>query len=115
MPDEKQWVVIVPLYKGNDMMDDRHRIFLRAAGVMLLVAVPPIWPYGYYIFLRLVVCGVAFYIAFHLRENNQKYCVTLVIMGLLFNPILPIFLPKLIWIPIDIGGAILFFILAKKT
>jgi hypothetical protein len=35
-------------------------------------------------------------------------------MGLLFNPILPIALPKALWVPIDLAGAILFFWLARK-
>ena len=95
-------------------MDDRVRFFLKAAGVMLLLAVPPVWPYGYYILLRLVVCGVAAYTAFSLKNTNAKYFVVLIIMALLFNPILPIALPKALWIPIDLAGAIIFFRLAHK-
>jgi len=90
-------------------------MFLKAAGVMLLLAVPPIWPYGYYMLLRLVVCGVAFYTAFHLKESNPRYFVVLIIAGLLFNPLLPIALPKPLWSPIDLGGAFLFFRLARRT
>ena len=60
-----------------------------------------------------MVCGAAFYTAFSLKESQPRYFVVLIIAGLLFNPILPIALPKPLWIPIDLGGAILFFRLAN--
>jgi len=59
-------------------------------------------PHGYYTFLRLVVTGVSFYVAFGLlKKENVNFWVILFI-GLLFNPLLPIHLSKDIWLLINI-------------
>lgn len=84
--------------------------------LMLLLAIPSgVWPYGYYILLRWVVCGTALFIlwvAYNL-ENN----VWIWIMGaiaILFNPIAPIHLPKETWVVIDFIAAVLFFVSMLK-
>ena len=71
--------------------------------VLLLLAIPAIWPYGYYVFLRWVVAASAVFliwIANKLRE--QKWLGLMVVVAILFNPIIPIYLTKEIWVFIDL-------------
>ena len=85
--------------------------FLLIAIGMLVLAIPPVWPYGYYILLRIVVCGVAVYAIY--VGYNVGLRTLLVILGfiaLLFNPIIPIYLTKEIWVLIDIIVAIIFLV-----
>ncbi len=88
---------------------------LRIAAITLLLGIPPIWPYGYYMLLRLIVCAVAAYCAYMLRNQSQKMLWLMVIIALLFNPIALVALPKIIWIPIDFAVAITFFRMAKRA
>jgi len=91
------------------------KIILLVAGLMLCFAVLPL-PYGYYTIFRLVVCGAAGYAAYMLKKNadHSKHFIPLVIVALLFNPLLPVYLPRLIWLPINLGGAVYFLLLSKK-
>jgi len=91
------------------------KIILLVAALMLSFAVLPL-PYGYYTVLRLVVCGAAGYAAYRLKNNadHSKHFIPLVIVAILFNPLIPIFLAKLIWQPIDLAGAVYLFVLSKK-
>jgi len=84
------------------------------AGVMLLLAIPKIWPYGYFKILRWVVTGVAgfnTYTAF--RFDRIAWVLVMGLIALLFNPITPIHLTKEIWIIIDLIVALLMFISVK--
>ncbi len=76
------------------------------AGVMLLVA-PLAWPYGYYRMLRLIVVAACGTTAFAAWESGRTFWVTsMLLLGLLFNPIFPVYLSRDIWLPIDLlaGG-----------
>lgn len=89
------------------------------ASIMLLLTFFD-WPYGYYSFLRLVVTGVAGYYAYYLYETSKKLGFqfwSLIVIGVLFNPIAPIYLyDKSLWGIIDIVVAVFFvsFIIKKK-
>ncbi len=77
---------------------------------MLLLAIPPIWPYGYYTLLRLVVCGSAIYLTWFAKSiNRQGWMWTLGFIALLFNPLIPIRLDKATWSLVDLMVAIIFF------
>lgn len=90
-------------------------ILAVVAGIMLLLAIPPIWPYGYYVFLRIVVSVVAVINAAFLFKNNQNgWAATLTLIALLFNPIAPVYFGKAMWVLIDIAVAILMFISTAK-
>ena len=82
------------------------------AAVILLFALAP-WPYGYYQLLRLVVCGVALYMAF-VAFNLQKILAVWVFgfVAILFNPLIPIQLSREIWKPIDVICALLFILIS---
>ncbi len=79
--------------------------------IMLLLAIPPIWPYGYYTLLRLVVCGTSAFIAYTAHTlNKQVLTYTLGFIALLFNPLIPIHLDKELWSVIDLIAAIIIFV-----
>jgi len=93
------------------------RTLLIVASVALFIAIIPVWPYGYYTFLRLLVCGVAAYLAYATHKNMDilsSHKVSLIIIAVLFNPLIPVYLVREIWIPIDIGIGIYFIVLINK-
>jgi len=87
------------------------RIPIVTSIIMLLLAIPPIWPYGYYTLLRLVVSGTSIYLAWSARQvNKEGWLWAMGFVALLFNPIIPVHLDKFTWGAIDLGIAILFII-----
>jgi len=80
------------------------------AGVALLLAIPSIWPYGYFIFLRWVVLITGSYSAYLSYKLDKKpWVITFIIVVILFNPTAPVYLDKEMWIIVDIITAIIFF------
>lgn len=56
------------------------------------------WPYGYYIFLRWVVCASGFYLAFKsLQYQRSLTCWIFVAVSVLFNPVLPFRMQRESW------------------
>ena len=92
-----------------------QKSFLIVAAIMLLVAVLPL-PYGFYTLLRIVVTASAAFAAYYFFKegDDSQSGIILTLIALLFNPLIPIHLDKVIWIPIDIGTAIYMYILSKK-
>jgi len=85
------------------------------AGVMLLLAIPSIWPYGYYQLLRWVVSGVAAYNAYGAYyAKKQNWMLVMIGVAILFNPIAPFFLDKETWVVLDIVTAITMFVFSRK-
>jgi len=77
--------------------------------VFLLLAVPPIWPYGYYVFLRIFICGASAYLAYlSFDEHKEVWGLIFVVVAILFNPFIPIYLNKDIWVVIDVVVAATF-------
>ena len=66
--------------------------------VLLLLAVVSRWPYGFYTFLRIVVCGTAIWLGVEAYQF-RKTPVTCVLGGLavLFNPLIPIYMRRTQW------------------
>lgn len=96
-----------------------HLIPAGIAALMLLMALGD-WPYAYYQFLRLVVCGVGVYVAVTAYQWRRMWAVWLFGMAaVLFNPFAPIHLSRDLWQPIDVGCAALFltgaFLLRPET
>lgn len=81
---------------------------------MLIGGIIPIWPYGYYQLLRLVVFGTVVFAILTLKDRRPKQTVVLVIIGLIFNPISTVALPRFFWIPIDLIVAFYFFSISTK-
>ncbi len=80
------------------------------AATMLALA-PLHLPLGYYSALRIVVFIVCALLVWREKQEKDPHLWNFVFIpvGLLFNPVLPIFLnDRNIWMPIDIGCAALF-------
>lgn len=78
-------------------------IFLLPA-VFLIIAPLTKLPYGFYTFLRLVVFVSAIIIIYQSYNSTKFLNSTIFIFGLiiiLFNPIIPVHLPREFWLPID--------------
>ena len=68
------------------------------ACVVLLWALNPNNPYGYYIFLRVVCCAVFAYLAFHaFAQEMHGWGWVLGITAVVYNPIYRIHLTREIW------------------
>lgn len=74
--------------------------------VLLLLALGP-WPYGYYTFLRLVVCASALYAAFVLLSGGKSPWLGWIFVGLaiLYNPIFRVHLDRETWSLINLASA----------
>jgi hypothetical protein len=77
--------------------------------IALLVIATARLPYGYYTFLRFVVCGFAALVALCGWEDSTYSRIWSVIfagMAILFNPLVPIYLSRTTWFYLDLGAAI---------
>lgn len=89
-----------------------HLVPALIASALLFGALAPL-PYGYYQMLRWVVCGISIYIAYKAYKWDRKWATWLFAgCAVLFNPILPIYLTREIWQPIDIVCGLLFIVSA---
>lgn len=71
---------------------------------MLLWALVPANPYGYYILLRIVICGIFVYLAvraFDLRKFGWVWA--LAITAAIYNPIIRVHLTREIWSVVNIA------------
>jgi hypothetical protein len=88
-----------------------HPAIWLVPAVMLVIAVFPL-PYGYYQLLRVVVFGCAALLSWKAYEDGgQRVDQGTLIFGsvaLLMNPFLPVHLPKLFWIPLNILCCVVF-------
>lgn len=81
-------------------MSEQNTIWIPQviASVMLLIALDPDNPYGYYVLLRWVLCGIFAYIAFQALENRKKEWVWIFgITAAVYNPIIKIHLGREVW------------------
>ena len=63
-------------------------------------------PYSFYIFLRYAVTIYSLIVLFHLYKIsflsiNLEITIAMIIIGVLYNPIYPIHLPREVWLPIN--------------
>ncbi len=73
------------------------------ASLMLLWALNPANPYGYYILLRWVCCGLFAYLAFYALEHEKKEWVwVLGITALIYNPFFRVHLNRELWSVVNI-------------
>lgn len=74
---------------------------------MLLIALAPL-PYGYYTLLRLVATAVFIWAALVSYQRQATLLPWLfALMALLFNPVFKVYLPREVWMFIDLGAAVL--------
>ena len=82
----------------------KHRWLLLAA--MLLLCLFPM-PYGYYTLLRFVAMVVFGYSAYrYYKEQNEPLMVTMIALAILFQPLFPITLGRVVWNIVDVAVAI---------
>ncbi|MHB1099269.1 MAG: DUF6804 family protein [Burkholderiales bacterium] len=88
-------------------------IYICAA--MLFVGAAPL-PYGYYMLLRLVACGVFAFAAFVAFDRKCKALPWIYSsMALIFNPIVKIHFPKEMWAVVDVASGVLLLATAKAV
>ena len=93
-------------------MDKRPHLIPSLIAAIMLAGALAKWPYGYYQFLRFIVCGVAIYIAYTAYNWQKMWAVWLFgFVAILFNPLAPIHLSRELWQPIDFICAILFIVI----
>ena len=74
----------------------------------LLWALVPSNPYGYYILLRWVLCGIFIYLALQAHEQQKAGWVwVLGITAAVYNPILPLHATRGFWVMVNIATIIL--------
>ena len=85
--------------------------FWVVPALLLLIALIPL-PYGYYLFLRLVVffaCAFAIWQLVLLESTKAHiWIAAFVVFGLIFNPFLRVHLTREIWMILNLIGAGLF-------
>lgn len=85
-----------------------------ASGALLLFGILNL-PYGYYVFLRLAICVSSAVVAYHFYNvKKSSWTVIFGAIALLFNPFIPVYLTKEIWVSIDFISAILFFVVGLQ-
>ncbi len=88
---------------------NKNILTIIASG-FLFVALFDGLPYGYFTFLRFVVCCVAIYLAYKIYQDKNDSLMVWLFGGIaiLFNPIIPIYLQRGQWIIIDLLVGIFF-------
>jgi len=92
-----------------------HLAPLIVSIIMLILALPAGWPYGYYTLLRFAVCGTAVYLAIVCYAKKKTgWVYGLGLLAVLFNPLAVIHLEKTVWMFIDLMTAGVFVYLLIK-
>lgn len=97
-------------------MDNVYRKYFSViAGMMLLLAIPSMWPYGYYQLLRWIVSLTVIFNAYGTYKlNSRGWTVVMIIVAIIFNPIAPLALTKGMWILIDLATAFCMFVIVSE-
>jgi hypothetical protein len=84
-----------------------------ASGVLLLLAIPSGWPYGFYVLLRWAISISSVIIAYGFYQSKlSAWALIFGGVAFLFNPLIPVFLDKSSWVMIDFISSLLFFLAA---
>jgi len=79
--------------------------------VVLLLAIPSIWPYGYYQLLRWIILSIGAYLGYlSIKKENFTWAIIMGAIVIAFNPFFPFYLDKEIWVIIDLIASVLFLI-----
>jgi hypothetical protein len=88
-------------------MNRLKNLQLLACGLLFLALAN--LPYGYYQFLRIVITIIAGINAVNITKSENKILFYVFLtVTILFNPIIPIYFDKKIWMPIDLSVGIIF-------
>lgn len=88
---------------------------LSIVAVLLFVAAAPM-PYGFYTFVKIIACGCAGIIFYHLWDDEYRGSWLWIwgAIAVLFNPIANIHMTKEIWMVADIITGLIFSFAAYK-
>lgn len=76
--------------------------------LMLLWALNPETPYGYYLLLRIIICGICAFLAFRaLKIGNEIWVWILGVTAVIYNPIFRIHLTREIWTVVNIATVVM--------
>lgn len=88
-------------------------IKLILSALFLLCLAP--MPYGFYSLIRFVaMIAFAIYAYVYYEKKNNKLAITFVSLAILFQPLLPIYLGRMLWNIIDVIVAIFLIVLYVK-
>jgi hypothetical protein len=88
-------------------------IKLILSALFLLCLAP--MPYGFYSLIRFVaMIAFAIYAYVYYEKKNNKLAIIFVSLAILFQPLLPIYLGRILWNIIDVGVAIFLIVLYVK-
>ena len=83
----------------------------RVAIILIMLGAFADNPYSYYQFLRWTTAIASFYLAYLAYENKRvSWTWTFVIIGILFNPIVPFYLAREAWQFFNLAVAIIYFV-----
>ena len=84
----------------------RHTTGLAASGAVIALLAPASLPAGFYTFARLALTLIAIALAILCtRENRDGWLFGLVPIAILWNPIVPVYLTRATWLPLDLLAA----------
>lgn len=82
--------------------------FLWVIVAALTAAAIARWPYGYYTFMRIIVCGFCGYLAYLSwteQPPSRGWSLVLGTTAIVFNPLIPLHLNRGIWFWFNIAAA----------
>jgi len=77
------------------------RIALGVGAAALLLAIAP-WPHAYYVLLRFLVCGISIFAAYVALRERSALAFPFLLVGIVFNPIVPAHMARPFWIVTDL-------------
>ena len=91
----------------SDSDNAKGLVFISLAAAAFLFLAPLSLPYGYYTLLRLVITiiGGIFAVIYFMKEHSPlRFALTFLFgfIALLFNPIVPVYLSREVWLPINL-------------
>lgn len=88
-------------------------ILFIASGLLFIGALP--LPYGYYMLLRFIACGVFAWAAFITYEKKEEILPWVFgVLAIVFNPIIKVHFPKEAWAIIDFCSGVFLLLMSKK-
>lgn len=88
-------------------MTEQPKKFLLIPIALLVLGALPL-PYGYYTFLRIIVTFAAVWLTFVQYDSAKTmtgWAWVFVCMAALFNPFVPVYLSKTVWVVFDLIAA----------
>ena len=95
-------------------MNKRH-VLIAVAAVVLIALVPSL-PYGYYSVMRWVVCALCVWLALVAHKSAQEgWTWTWVIVAGVYNPIVPVHANRELWSVVNVATAALCLAFQKSS